>query len=204
MIGAQAAEQLLASLTGATLHRRGFRHKNVFYDCHTRMSDVVLMNCQIDPGYMMNLGLELATLDRGVYDNLMDVIKTEVDSMMPPGQAFGDAPFLADEDICPNLFKKLRATCLFGLIRNYMGESCDRACHEILWVTFDIYLDPQKRSFLTLSQVYAEPMTSSTHVRVFLYVSVRLTMYDSTPGFRVRTPGHGSPLVPPALLDSSM
>ena len=125
MIGAQAAEQLLASLTGATLHRRGFRHKNVFYDCHTRMSDSVMMNCQIDPGYMMNLGLELATLDRGVYDNLMDVIKTEVDSMMPSGHAFGDAPFLADEEICPVLFKKLRATCLFGLIRNYMGELCE-------------------------------------------------------------------------------
>ena len=66
------------------------------------------------------------------------------------------------------------------------------------------FLDPQKRSFLTISHLYAEPMTNSTHVRVFIYVSVRLTMYDSAPGFRVRVPGHDSPLVPPALLDSSM
>ena len=122
MIGAQAAEQLLTGLTGATIHRRGLRHGRFFYDCHTRMSDTVLVNCQIDPGYMMNLGLEMSSLDRGVYDNLMDVVKTEVDALMPAGHCFGDAPFLADENSCPALFKKLRSTCLFGLVRNYMGK----------------------------------------------------------------------------------
>ena len=112
MIGVQAAEQLLSGLTGATLHRRGIRHKHVFYDCHTRMSDSVMMNCQIDPGYMMNLGLELAGLERGVFDSLMDVLKSEVDNLMPSNHCLGDAPFLADEELCPVLFKKLRSVLI--------------------------------------------------------------------------------------------
>ena len=67
------------------------------------------------------------------------------------------------------------------------------------------YLDPQKRSFLTLSHIYAEPMTGSTHVRLFLYVSVKLTLFDILPGFRHRGVGsERSPLVPPTLLDNSM
>ena len=122
MIGVQAAEYLLLQLAGATLHRRGIRHGNHFYDLHARMSDAVLAGAQVDPNYMMSLGTELSGLDRDVFDKLLDVIKAEVDTQMPPTREFGDAPYLVDEKICPSLFKKLRGTCFWAIVRNYMGK----------------------------------------------------------------------------------
>ena len=122
MIGTRAAEELQNNLAGTTVHRRGLRAKNHFYDCHTRMADSVLIGCHIDPQYLMNLGLELSTLDRGVFDALIDVIKTTLDPKMPNGHGFGDAPYLATEQSEPALFRRVRATCFQGLIRNFMGE----------------------------------------------------------------------------------
>ena len=122
MIGARAAEELMTNLNGLTVHRRGLRVKNNFYDCHTRLSDTVIAGSQLDPHYLASLGLELSSLDRGIFDTLIETIKTAVDPMMPNDHGFGDAPFLANEQSEPALFRRVRATCFDGVVRNYMGK----------------------------------------------------------------------------------
>ena len=140
MIGVRAAEELMTNLTGLTVHRRGLRVKNNFYDCHTRLSDAVITGAQLDPHYLASLGLELSSLDRGIFDTLIDTIKAAVDPLMPDDHRFGDAPFLANERSEPALFRRVRATCFHGVVRNYMGK------------IFDIIFE--KESFLSIIDIF--------------------------------------------------
>ena len=122
MIGAMAADRLLRSLNGITLHRRGLKWRHLVLDTHYRMSDDVMMQGQVDLHYVQSLGLELATLDRAVYDGLIVVIRQIVVDVMPDGGAFGDCPVLISAVDTPDIFQKVQGTLFYSVCRNFMGE----------------------------------------------------------------------------------
>ena len=122
MIGAAAAERLLQSLCGITLHRRGLKWQHLFLDTHYRMSDEVMCQGQVDMHYVQTLGMELASMDRAIFDGLVAVIQRIVMEHMPAEGGFADCPMLLSDIETPELFRHVQGTLFFGLVRNFMGK----------------------------------------------------------------------------------
>ena len=80
------------------------------------------MQGQVDLHYVQSLGLELATIDKPVYDGLITVIRQIVGDMMPDGGAFGDCPVLISATDAPDNFRKVQGTLFYSVCRNFMGE----------------------------------------------------------------------------------
>ena len=67
------------------------------------------------------LGLELASLDRHVYEELIVVLRSRLGDGEITG--FGQQPLLVSDGDLYNLFPRIRTTLLFSLLRNMMGRS---------------------------------------------------------------------------------
>ena len=80
------------------------------------------MQGQVDLHYVQSLGLELATIDKPVYDGLVVVIRQIVDDMMPEGGTFGDCPVLISAADAPDNFRKVQGTLFYSVCRNFMGK----------------------------------------------------------------------------------
>lgn len=123
MIGAEAARQLNRDYVGPTVHRRGCSCHNMFLDGHVRLQESVIVDGNMCPVYLQNLGTELSMLDREVFDEFFGKIRAEVDNISPQGRAFGSCPLLLTDESSPALFRHVRETALFSAVRNYMCKS---------------------------------------------------------------------------------
>ena len=119
MRGRQAAACANLELNGLTIHRRGLQLSGHFYDVHTRMTDSVMRDGAIDYNYVQTLGLELSQLDRTVYDEVIEILRSRLSA--DEGAHFGDMPSVVTDKNNVELFGQLRTTLFFTLLRNFMG-----------------------------------------------------------------------------------
>ena len=75
MHGRDAAALMNGALIATTIHRRGLQMDGKFIDMHTRVTDSVVSNCHFTNEYLEALGLELASLDRHVYEELVIIMR---------------------------------------------------------------------------------------------------------------------------------
>ena len=120
MHGRDAAALINGSLMATTIHRRGVQKDGKFIDCHCRISDAVVSSCHFTTEYLEALGLELASLDRHVYEELIVVLRSRLGDGEITG--FGQQPLLVSDGDLYNLFPRIRTTLLFSLLRNMMGK----------------------------------------------------------------------------------
>ena len=124
MLGAEAARTLNRNFLGPTVHRRGTNTHGMFVDCHVRVKQDVIMEGNMCPVYLNNLGHELSLLDREIFDEFLTKIMGETNVLSPQGRSFGSCPMLMTGINCPDLFTQVRQTTLFSITRNYMCK-CD-------------------------------------------------------------------------------
>ena len=122
MFGAVAADRLMQHMNGITLHRRGLKWRHLVLDTHYRMADEVMINGQVDLHYVQSLGMELATLDKAVFDGLIVAIRDVITDAMPDDTAFGDCPVLVGGADAPVALQKIHGTLFYSVLRNFMGK----------------------------------------------------------------------------------
>ena len=120
MHGRDAAATVNGALSAVTIHRRGVQLDGRFADMHCRVTDAVINSCHFSSDYLDSLGYELSTLDRKVFEEIVNVMRHRLGEGELSG--YGQQPLLvADGDIY-DLFPRLRLTLLYSVLRNYMGE----------------------------------------------------------------------------------
>lgn len=63
---------------------------------------------------------------------------------------------------------------------------------------------PMKYRFLTVSAIYAEPMTHNGFTRIMIYLGLALSTYDTAPGFRSGRQNFSRDMKAPNYLDRSL
>ena len=120
MIGVEAARLLKHEFHGPSVHRRGLTCRNMFIDGHLKLTHSVIAAGNMDPNYLLGLGSELSCVDRGVYDEFFVKCQGEVDTIKPSGRTYGSCPMLLTPTNCPGLFRQIRETNLYAILRNFM------------------------------------------------------------------------------------
>ena len=119
MRGRAAAEVANNELVATTVHRRGVRKGGKFYDIHLRMSDRVVAEGDVPLEYINGLGMELAGLDRAVYEEVLEILET---TLSRDGVPMGDEPVLMTDSSNPGGFARVRTSILYAMMRTYMGK----------------------------------------------------------------------------------
>ena len=199
MHGRDAAATINNALSAITIHRRGLQLDGKFFDLHCRITDAVVAGGHFNDDYMAALGYELASLDKTVFEEVVNLMRRQLGTGEVTG--FGQQPLLiADGDVY-GLFLRLRTTLLFSLLRNYMGK-LHMGCQHLL-ICF--LLGPYKRGFVNLDCLYIEPMVAMGQTRIMLFLGQKTTIYDTCPvGRRGGDVVDTSPLVAPQYLDRSL
>lgn len=121
MLGVAAARKLNRDYSGPSVHRRGLTSRGVFIDSHCKLTDSVIAHGNMGPAYLQSLGIELSQVDREIFDEFMSKLQGEVDNHQGGDQpAFGACPMLLTATNCPPVYKQIRETGLYALLRNYM------------------------------------------------------------------------------------
>ena len=133
MLGSNAARALNHSFAGCSVHRRGSHARGMFLDSHVRIRDAVINEGNMCPLYLHSLGQELASLDREIFDEFVNKCIGEIDRVAPQGRSFGTCPMLLNGDNCPAVFRQVRETTLFSVVRNFM---CRLLSKNVNFVTY--------------------------------------------------------------------
>ena len=128
MFGSAAAKRLNETLNGHSVHRRCVRVNNKFVDGHLRVTSGTVHDCQMDCMYLHNLGCELAGVANEVYTEFIQLLVTALDQLNAnePFTKFGTCPMLLDSVNCPSVFKDVRVSLLFSILRNMMCKFGNR------------------------------------------------------------------------------
>ena len=120
MHGRDAAATINNALSAITIHRRGLQLDGKFFDLHCRITDAVVAGGHFNDDYMAALGYELASLDKTVFEEVVNLMRRQLGTGEVTG--FGQQPLLVADGDVYGLFLRLRTTLLFSLLRNYMGK----------------------------------------------------------------------------------
>ena len=122
MFGSAAAKRLNEQLIGHSIHRRCVRVDNKLVDGHLRVTNMTIQESQMDPMYLQNLGCELANVANEVYTEFIRLLVNSLDQLDADETftKFGTCPMLLDGNNCPSVFKDVRVSLLFSILRNMM------------------------------------------------------------------------------------
>ena len=101
MIGQNASAILNAQLDGVSIHRRALSQSGLFHDIHVRFADSVICAGQMADDYLAALGLEMASLDKEVYDEIVRVLRESLDRPDYVDGGYGSQPMLLTEESSP-------------------------------------------------------------------------------------------------------
>jgi len=120
MLGVAAAKKLNRDFCGPSVHRRGLPIRGMFIDGHCKLTDAVIARGNMCPQYLQNLGAELSYIDKTVFEEFFSKLSGEVDAFQGDRPGFGACPLLLTAVNCPPVFKQVRETGLYSILRNYM------------------------------------------------------------------------------------
>ena len=120
MIGVEAARKLKQEFHVPSVHRRGLSCRNMFIDGHIKLTHAIIAMGNMGPDYLHGLGSELSVVDRAVYDEFYTKLHGEIDTIQPGGRTYGSCPMLLDDTNCPQVFRQIRETALYAMLRNFM------------------------------------------------------------------------------------
>ena len=120
MLGVAAARRLKRDFTGPSIHRRGMSCRGMFIDSHCKLTDAVIAQGNMSPHYLQSLGSELSYIDKEVFDEFLSKAHGEVDNFQGDRPRYGSCPMLLTATSCPPVFKQIRETALYSLLRNFM------------------------------------------------------------------------------------
>ena len=120
MIGIEAARRLKQEFFGPTVHRRGLGCRHMFLDGHMKVTHANIAVGNMSPSYLNGLGSELSCVDRTIYDEFFQKVHGEVDTVQPGGRTFGSCPMLLTQENCPPVFRQIRETSYYAMLRNFM------------------------------------------------------------------------------------
>ena len=120
MLGVAAARRLRRDYTGPSIHRRGLPCRGMFIDSHCKLTDDIIARGNMSPAYLQSLGSELSFIDKEVFDEFLSKTFGEVNNFQGDRPGFGSCPMLLTATNCPPVFKQIRETNLYSLLRNFM------------------------------------------------------------------------------------
>ena len=121
MLGVAAARKLNRDYSGPSVHRRGLSCRGMFIDSHCKLTDAVIARGNMGPQYLQSLGMELSHVDKEVFEEFLTKLQGEVDNYQGDDRpGYGACPLMLTASNCPPVFKQVRETGLYGLLRNFM------------------------------------------------------------------------------------